>query len=748
MTKQVPDTMAKLEAFDRNASPAGLFWRYCRGRVQYFWARMAILVGAGLAISFLLSPIFGLVTFLIAAMADIADTAVLKHAMSKKAHSELFLKFRKPAVIFAAFQSGAIAFTIVIAWLYGGPPAHFFSLVMITSAAIDAGLGVYYYRFITRLKQTMFIVAMLTLFGVDYFLNLTPHAILIVDFGAASILAYVISRLLQYLYNFQRYNKSAMRRVIVGEQNTRRANIDLKIQRSEAQKLALVAEKVNDAIIISTPDGKITWVNATFTAMTGYSFEEAVGQRAGALLDAPWTSKSAKGKIAGVAKTQRPIRVEIENRTKSNDHIWIESSITPIFDEDGKHVLNIGVERDISIAKKTEMDLMQAKRAAEKALQVKTEFLATMSHEIRTPMNGIVGMSDLLSRTSLSDDQSQYVSVITESGAALLAIIDDILYFSKLEANKLALSIAPFSPKELLNAIFNLLEPTAAQKGLNLALQISNDIPSMLMGDKGRIRQIIVNLVGNAIKFTNEGHVTMAASATPTPTGILLTVKVADSGIGIPSGKLADVFDAFTQIDSKSTRSAGGTGLGLSISAQLAHEMKGDITVESSDGNGSCFTFTAPLPKAAPRNTGPSERQTSQLRLPQSLNILVAEDNITNQFIIGKMLGLQGANLCFAENGRVVLGMFKENGADVILMDISMPVVDGLEATRSIREYEKANGLIQTPIIALTANAFESDKKNCFDAGMNGFVAKPIILEALLKEIGMALKAENNRVSG
>ena len=448
-------------------------------------------------------------------------------------------------------------------------------------------MGVYHYRLITRLKQTMFIVAMLILFGVDYFLNLTPHAILIVDFGAASILAYVISRLLQYLYNFQRYNKSAMRRVIVGEQNTQRANIDLTIQRSEAQKLALVAEKVNDAIIISTPDGKITWVNATFTAMTGYSFKEAVGQRASTLLDAPWTSKSAKEKIAGVANTLRPIRVKIENRTKSNSHIWIESSITPIFNEDGKHVLNIGVERDISITKKTEMDLMKAKRTAEKALQVKTEFLATMSHEIRTPMNGIVGMSDLLSRTALSDEQSQYVNVITESGAALLAIIDDILYFSKLEANKLELSIAPFSPTDLLNAIYYLLEPTAAQKGLALALQISADTPPLLMGDKGRIRQIIVNLVGNAIKFTNAGHVTIVASATPTPASFLLTVKVTDSGIGIPSGKLASVFDAFTQVDSKSTRSAGGTGLGLSISAQLAHEMKGELTVKSSEGDAS-----------------------------------------------------------------------------------------------------------------------------------------------------------------
>ncbi len=673
MTKRSPNTSTKLEEFDRTFSPEVLFWRYCRGRVRFFWQRMAVLGGAALAVSFLLSPLFGAFSLLLTAGADIADTALLKRAMTKHFQTDGFLRWRKCAIFTAAFQSGSIAFTIVIAWLYGGPPTHFFALVMVTSAAIDAGLAIYYFRFITRLKQTMFIVAMLTLFGVDYILNLTPHAILIVDFAAAAVLAYVISRLLKYLYNFQGYNKSAMRKVILAEMDTQRTNTDLITQRSEARKLALVAEKVNDAIIISTPEGEITWVNATFTLMTGYSAEEAVGQFTQNLLDGPWTAKQATAQIANVSKTRRPTRVEIENKTKAGARIWVESSITPIFDDDRNHILNIGVERDISIAKKAEIDLTEA-------LQIKTEFLATMSHEIRTPMNGIVGMSDLLGRTALSHDQALYVKTIADSGAALLSIIDDILYFSKLEASKLELSIAPFAPTDLLNSIQNLLAPTASNKGLKLNLQSDPKTLPILMGDKGRIRQIIVNLVGNAIKFTDEGQVTLIASCLPKEGGFLLSINVKDSGIGIPTDKLALIFEAFTQVDGKSTRRADGTGLGLSISKQLARQMGGDFAVKSSEDNGSSFTFSATFPKACATDATPSAPQHKPIQLLPSFSILIAEDNLTNQFIIRKILGAHEATLQFAENGADVVKMYKEKAPDIVLMDISMPILDGLEA--------------------------------------------------------------------
>ncbi len=739
MTRPSPKFSSALEKFDKNSSPAGLFWRYCRSRVKFFWARQITLIGAGFAIGFLLTPFWGLLTYFLTMSADVLDTLTLKYAMTKRFQTEKFLSFRTPAVITAMLQSGSIAYSIVIAWLYGGPPAHFFALVVITSAAIDAGMAVYYFRLITRLKQLLFIVAMLTLFVVDFSQNLTPHDILFVDFGAALVLAYVISRLLDFLYDYQGYSRAAMRKAIVAERDAQITNSDLEEQRVKAQRLALVAENVNDGIVMSTPKGIITWVNATFTTITGYSFAEAVGQPVGPLLDGPWTSQKTLDQIANVSVDLKHTRVEIESKTKSGKRIWVEASITPIFDANGKHILNIGVERDISIAKKNAVALANAKLAAENALQVKTEFLATMSHEIRTPMNGIVGMADLLGHTNLSAEQSQFAQTITDSGAALLTIIDDILNYSKLEAGKMVFAKIAFSPMELLQSVHHLLEPVANQKDLKLVLNVCCDGLPDLIGDPGRLRQIIVNLVGNAIKFTKKGQVTITAICETRAECFWLSIAVEDTGIGIPADQQAHVFEAFTQVDGKSTRNADGTGLGLSISKELAVKMGGDITLSSREGMWSIFTFSAEFSKATHVEKIVVKTSENPTHLPKSLNVLIAEDNVTNQFILRKMLETQDVTFAFAENGEKVFEMFSANSADVILMDISMPVMDGLEATQKIRIFETAHNLPRTPIIALTANAFDSDRQDCLAVGMDGFLTKPVLLKSLIAEISSHL---------
>lgn len=739
MSDPLPTFSTKLEEFDRKISESGLFLRYCQGRVRFFRQRLLILAGAAIAMAFLLSPGFAALSFFMSVAADFTDVSLLKHALRVRQDKKRFLALRKYAVVCAVLQSGSIAFSIVIAWLLGGPPAHFFALVMATSVSIDAGMSVYQFRLITRLKQGLFIVAMITLFVVDFFLGLTPHAILLIDFGAAAALAYVISRMLKYLYNFQGYNQRAMRNVILAEQDTLNANISLKAQRSEARKLALVAEKVNDAIIISTPEGMITWVNKTFSKITGFSAQEAIGRNVGDLLNGPWTDARVLEKIDTASNTSQPVRVEIENKTKAGGRVWIESSITPIFDKAGRHILNIAVERDITVAKKAALELTTAKQTAEKALKVKTEFLATMSHEIRTPMNGIVGMSNLLERTPLTATQSEYVQTIADSGAALLAIIDDILSYSKLEAGKFKLRKEPFSPKDLVTSIHSLLAPTATQKGLALELSFeSENIPS-LIGDKGRVRQIIVNLVGNAIKFTEEGRVCIAVACRETGKNMQLIVEVKDSGIGIPAAKQETIFEAFTQVDGRTSRSADGTGLGLSISKKLAKQMGGDITVTSTLGRGSCFTFCTLCKTAASEPAKEGGGAVEAARLPSGLNILVAEDNTTNQFILRKMLESEAEVLRFAGDGGEALVQFKESRPDIVLMDISMPRVDGLTATRNIREFEAQNNMKPTPIIALTANAFDADHETCLAAGMNGFITKPVHLERLFAEISAKL---------
>jgi len=611
MTDPLP---AALERFDQKSSPEGLFWFYCLNRINFFWHRIVVLVGAGVAVAFLLSPAFGVSAFLLTTVADIIDTASLKRAMSMRPHSKRFLGYRKRAVVFAMLQSGSIAFSIVVAWLYGGPPAHFFALVMVTSAAIDAGMSVYYFRLISRLKQILFIVAMVTLFGVDYALNLTPHAILIVDFGAALVLAYVISRMLDFMYNYQFDSKVAMRKVILAEQ--------------EAKKGATI--------------------------------------------------------------------------------------------------------------------LAVAKKSAEDALQVKTEFLAIMSHEIRTPMNAVVGMADLLNHTNLSTEQSEYAAVIIDSGAALLTIIDDILDFSKLEAGKMQFLQVAFSPVDLLQSIHSLLEPEADAKGVQFGLQIECGEMPMLVGDPGRIRQIIVNLVGNALKFTKHGSVWLRATCVPHAGGICLKVAIEDTGIGIPPDQQTQIFGAFSQMDGQFTRRADGTGLGLSISKELAQSMGGEITLTSQIGIGSIFTFEAVFSKAQTKELAKPIPEGGAVTLAKSLDILVAEDNQTNRFILKKMLEKQDILLRFAMNGAEAYEMFTDRSPDIVLMDISMPLVSGLEATTNIRAFEKTNNLEQTPIIALTANAFDSDRKNCFAVGMNGFLVKPILYESLLGEIASQLEPKKS----
>ena len=733
------DFSAALDNFDEDASAYGVFQRYCRSRSRFFLLRIFVMATTGISIAVLMSPIFGLAVFMLVASGDAVDTTFL-HLASARAHQiDALPKRRHAALGTTACQSATISIALIATWILGGPPTHFFSLVMVTSAAIDASMAVYYYRTATRIKLILYVTAMVAIFVIDFALKITPTTILAVDLGAALVLGLVISRLLKFLYNYQGSYRKNMRQLLVAERDANVSGAALDEKRKEAQHLALVAKNVNDGIVISKPNAEITWVNSTFTKITGYSFEEAVGRKAGDVLNGPWTSDAALKKIYSVSMNLRPVRVEIENRSKSGKRLWLEASITPVFDKDGKHILNIGVERDISVAKASALALAKAKIDAEEALKAKSQFLATMSHELRTPMNGIVGMSDMLSHTILCKDQSLYVKTITESGNALLNIIEDILNFSRLESGKSKLQKSTICLNDILSAIFNLLEPTAQKKGLELILLRPLETMPAMIGDSGRIRQIIVNLVGNAIKFTESGGVSIAVVWAAVPTGLEIKIAVKDTGIGIPKDQRSRVFDAFTQVDSQTTRKVNGTGLGLSISKSLAIQMGGDITLGARDGGGSVFEFSAILPKAVAAETEDMPRKAPTKKLPKGLKILVAEDNVTNQFILRKMLEFQKVEVVIANNGSEVIDIYCSQATDVILMDVSMPVIDGIEATRKIRDYELAHQKPATPIVALTANAFEADKKTCFAAGMTGFLTKPILQNNLIAEIASQL---------
>jgi len=509
---------------------------------------------------------------------------------------------------------------------------------------------------------------------------------------------------------------------------------DSAINALKEQKFALDQHSI---VAITDVQGNIIFVNEKFIEISGYSQSELLG-RNHRLLKSDYHNTDFFKEMYRTIASGKVWHSEICNKAKDGSIYWVDTTIVPFTGDNGKPEKYIAIRTDVTARKKVEAELTEAKDIAEEAVMAKGQFLASMSHEIRTPMNGVLGMLGLLQNTDLNDEQHHRLSVAQSSAKSLLGLINDILDYSKVDAGKLELEILDFNLRDMLGDISDVMGYQAQAKDIELILDVKGIEYTMVRGDPGRVRQVITNLVSNAIKFTTEGEITISLELhEKTQDRLLLNCSVSDTGIGIPEDKVADLFSLFSQVDASTTRKYGGTGLGLSIAKKLCQLMGGDISVTSKEGEGSCFKFTLMLVKS----------KQAQLAVPEvkidELNILIVDDNRTNREVLCGQLKNWGAQVTEAEGGEQALQIcdqrieMEQMLFDIAFLDMRMPEMDGIELSKKLKADEKYSSM---KLVMMTSMGHQGDARFFADLGFDAYFPKPVTTSDLFDALAVVVE--------
>jgi PAS domain S-box-containing protein len=519
---------------------------------------------------------------------------------------------------------------------------------------------------------------------------------------------------------------------------------EMEIDFEDVRRFKFIASNSRDLIIRYTPSGEITFASPASKFVLGFEVEDLIGVSIFDLLDKE-IHPNARARLEARNRQEGPQGPqEYFTRRQDGSGVWLEGNPRPARNAFGEIIEWVDVLRDVSERKASQQALVKALADADAATAAKSEFLANMSHELRTPLTSIIGFANMVGQEQpLPPDDQRRLDHIVRASRTLLSVVNDVLDLSKLEEGALDLDPAPFDIVRLVDDAVNLLQPRAAEK--NLQLQVRSKLgdggPVWVLGDDLRLTQVLLNLLSNAVKFTDSGQVNVSLSyLSVSPEMLRFEIAVEDNGIGIAQDKIASLFERFTQADGSITRRFGGSGLGLSISYQLVALMNGTLSATSELGVGSRFVVSLELPiSQAPGHTASPHEDLGNSALANPIQILLAEDNPANQELIRALLSATGAEITTVENGAQAVAMAQAQSFDLILMDIQMPVLDGVSATRAIRSMDGAAGRL--PIIALSANVLQREVHQYEKAGFTGHVGKPIDPKRLIDAIVDALDA-------